>query len=67
MALRGTLTHWKEPHTHTRKTISALSPPRYFCQLGVLEALWHVTAELAPRGSQYRSAPEHSYRHGDVL
>lgn len=45
MALRGTLTHWK-----TRMLASELGMMP--CQaLGVLEALWHTTAELAPSGN----------------
>ena len=45
MALRGTLTHRK-----TRRLASALQiPPCY--ALGVLESLWHVTAEQSPDGA----------------
>ena len=45
MALRGTLTHWK-----TRLLASQLSiSPSH--ALGLLEALWNVTAEDAPRGN----------------
>jgi hypothetical protein len=45
MALRGTLTHWK-----TRMLAQELGMMP--CQaLGVLEALWHTTAELAPSGN----------------
>jgi len=45
MALRGTLTHWK-----TRLLAKELGMMP--CQaLGILEALWHVTAELAPAGN----------------
>jgi hypothetical protein len=45
MALRGTLTHWK-----TRMLGIALGiKPCY--ALGILEALWHTTAELAPTGN----------------
>lgn len=45
MALRGTLTHRK-----TRRLAKALGiPPTY--ALGILEALWHVTAEQHPDGA----------------
>jgi hypothetical protein len=43
MALRGTLTHRK-----TRKLALALKIDA--CSLGILEALFHVTAECAPDG-----------------
>jgi hypothetical protein len=44
MALRGTLTHWK-----TRKLARSLGiDPSH--ALGLLEALWHTTAEDAPGG-----------------
>ncbi len=45
MALRGTLTHWK-----TRTLAAELSIQPCFA-LGLLEALWHTTAELAPAGN----------------
>ena len=45
MALRGTLTHRK-----TRRLAKELSIP-IPCALGVMEALWHVTAEQAPTGA----------------
>lgn len=50
MAKRGTLTHRR-----TRRLASALgiSPPH---ALGLMEALWHVTAENAPRGDIGRLA-----------
>jgi hypothetical protein len=44
MALRGTLTHRK-----TRRLANALDIP-VPCALGVLEALWHLTASQAPAG-----------------
>jgi hypothetical protein len=45
MALRGTLTHWK-----TRLLAKELQMMP--CQaLGILEALWHTVAELAPAGN----------------
>jgi len=44
VALRGTLTHRK-----TRRLAKALGIP-VPCALGVLEALWHVTAEQQPDG-----------------
>lgn len=44
MALRGTLTHRK---TRRLAKLLGTSPP---CALGVLEALWHVTAEQQPDG-----------------
>lgn len=44
MALRGTLTHRK-----TRRLATALGMPPC-CALGVVEALWHVTAEQCPCG-----------------
>jgi hypothetical protein len=53
MALRGTLTHWK-----TRLLAQSLGMMP--CQaLGVLEALWHTTAELAPAGNIGR-LPNHA-------
>lgn len=45
MALRGTLTHWK---TRSLAEVLGLDPPQ---ALGILEALWHVTAEDAPGGN----------------
>jgi hypothetical protein len=45
MALRGTLTHRK-----TRRLAQALGIPPCFA-LGLLEALWNVTAEQAPDGA----------------
>lgn len=45
MALRGTLTHRK-----TRRLAAALKIPLPFA-LGILETLWHVTAERAPTGA----------------
>ena len=45
MALRGTLTHWK-----TRTLAAELGIQPCFA-LGLLEALWHTTAELAPAGN----------------
>ncbi len=45
MALRGTLTHRK-----TRRLARALDIPPCFA-LGLLEALWHVTAEQTPDGA----------------
>jgi hypothetical protein len=44
MALRGTLTHWK-----TRKLAKSLGIDLSHA-LGLLEALWHTTAEDAPGG-----------------
>ena len=45
MALRGTLTHWK-----TRVLAQHLGMMQ--CQaLGIVEALWHATAERAPAGN----------------
>jgi hypothetical protein len=45
MALRGTLTHWK-----TRVLAQKLSIEPW-AALGLLESLWHTTAELAPSGN----------------
>src|SRR5688500_771589 len=45
MALRGTLTHRK-----TRRLARLLSVPLP-CALGVMEALWPVTANHAPNGA----------------
>jgi hypothetical protein len=45
MALRGTLTHWK-----TRMLAQSLGIDPAFA-LGILESLWHVTAEDAPSGN----------------
>jgi hypothetical protein len=45
MALRGTLTHWK---TRLLADQLGISPAH---ALGLLEALWHVTAEDAPSGN----------------
>lgn len=45
MALRGTLTHWK---TRVLADQLGISPAH---ALGLLEALWHVTAEDAPSGN----------------
>jgi hypothetical protein len=45
MALRGTLTHWK---TRTLAEELGVSPAH---ALGLLESLWHVTAEDAPSGN----------------
>jgi hypothetical protein len=45
MALRGTLTHWK-----TRMLAQSLGIDPSFA-LGLLESLWHVTAEDAPGGN----------------
>lgn len=45
MALRGTLTHWK-----TRMLAKSLGIMPCHA-LGILEALWHTTAELAPSGN----------------
>ena len=45
MALRGTLTHRK-----TRRLARETSLPLP-CALGLMEALWHVTAEQAPTGA----------------
>lgn len=45
MALRGTLTHWKTRLLATQLQISAAHA------LGLLEALWHATAEDAPSGN----------------
>lgn len=45
MALRGTLTHRK-----TRRLARLLGIPQP-CALGVMESLWHVTAEQAPDGA----------------
>ena len=45
MALRGTLTHWK-----TRLLANELGVSSAHA-LGLLEALWHVTAEDAPSGN----------------
>lgn len=45
MALRGTLTHRK-----TRRLAKELGIPLP-CALGLMEALWHVTAEQAPTGA----------------
>ena len=43
MALRGTLTHWK---TRLLANELGVSPAH---ALGLLEALWHVTAEVLRR------------------
>ena len=45
MALRGTLTHRK---TRKLATLLDIEVP---CALGMVEALWHVTAEQAPAGN----------------
>lgn len=45
MALRGTLTHRK-----TRRLAKLLKLPLP-CALGIMEALWHVTAEQTPDGA----------------
>lgn len=45
MALRGTLTHWKTRLLAHELSITAAHA------LGLLEALWHTTAEDAPSGN----------------
>ena len=45
MALRGTLNHWK-----TKLLARSLDIPACYA-LGILEALWHTTSELAPAGN----------------
>jgi len=45
LALRGTLTHWK---TRTLAESLGISPAH---ALGLLESLWHTTAEDAPNGN----------------
>jgi hypothetical protein len=52
MALRGTLTHWK-----TQMLAETLAIPETYA-LGILEALWHVTAEDAPQGNIGRLSNE---------
>lgn len=52
MAKRGTLTHRR-----TRRLAAALCIPLP-CALGLMEALWHVTAEHAPAGDVGRMSDE---------
>lgn len=52
MAKRGTLTHRR-----TRRLAAALHLPPP-CALGLMEALWHVTAEHAPAGDVGRLSDE---------
>jgi hypothetical protein len=60
MALRGTLTHRK---IRTLTRILGISP----CfALGIVEALWHVTAEQAPAGNIGRMS-DADICNGDVL